>query len=145
MSQMITVDSPERKALVIQPGGIKTLFYSNSAAESRCIGHLRFDVDSSGKFWTSWWPHGAAQSQNRPPFKEEFDGIINALQRDLFCQQDEIRKNMIDRKIPVIDPDRSYYGFHIDSEAYSYYFRISPRAHDYSYCYCYVGKSDELF
>lgn len=144
MSHTITVDSPEKKTMVIQPGGMKALFYSNSAAESKCIGHLRFDVDNSGKLWTSWWPHGAAQSHNRQPFKDEFDGIVNALQRDLFSKQDEIQKRMIDREIPIINSDLCYYGFHIDTDAYSYYFRVTPRPHDYSYCYCYVGKGREL-
>ena len=57
------------KTLAIQPGGDTALFYSDSASEAQCIGHLRFDVDSSGKLWSSWWPHQAAQKYNRQPFK----------------------------------------------------------------------------
>ena len=46
-----------------------------------CIGHLRGDMDRSGKgFFTSWEDHcGELKTQ---AFKDEFDDFINALRFD---------------------------------------------------------------
>lgn len=135
-----TVDG---RTLRILPGGKREFFYSGSSAEARCIGALRFDVDSTGKLWSSWWPHQAAQKYNRQPFKDEFDAIVNTLQRKVFSEPKQILRALLDLEIPVIEEARRYYGFHIDTEAYSYYFRIFPYPGDYSYCYCYVrGEAD---
>ena len=131
------------KTLAIQPGGDTALFYSDTSEEPRCIGHLRFDVDNCGKLWSSWWPHSAAQKHNRPPFREEFDALVNALQRMLFHDPDHIRQRLIDLGVPVIAEDRRYYGFHIDSDAYSYYFRVYPGRGDYSYCYCHAREGGD--
>ena len=130
------------RELPIQSGGKSELFYSNSSAEPRCIGHLRFDVDTCGKLWSSWWPHQAAQKHNRTPFRDEFDAVMNALQREIFTKPDRILQALIDRGVPVI-PDSRCYGFHIDTDAYSYYVRVYPFPGDYSYSYCYVrGESN---
>ena len=126
--------------LHIQPGGEGQLFYSNSAAEERCIGHMRFDVDACGKLWSSWQPHQAAHKFNRQPFKDEFYAIMNALQRRVFSQPKHILPVLLDMRIPVFGAERHYYGFHIDTEAYSYYFRIFPYPGDYSYCYVRGGE-----
>ena len=64
MNLTLTVDRHVKKTVRITPGGDTALFYSNSAAEERCIGHLRMDADNCGKLWTSWWPHSAAQKHN---------------------------------------------------------------------------------
>ena len=133
-----TLDLGGGRTVAILLGGDKTLFYSNSSAEARCIGSLRFDVDTTGMLWSSWWPRQAAQKYNRPPFRNEFDDIVNALQRRVFSKPKQILNALLDLEIPVIEEERHYYGFHIDTEAYSYYFRIFPYPGDYSYCYCYV-------
>ena len=133
-----TLDLGGGKTVAILPGGDKAFFYSNSSAEARCIGHLRFDVDTTGKFWSSWWPHQAAQKYNHPPFKDEFDDIVNALQRRVFSKPKQVLNALLDLEIPVIAEERHHYGFHIETAAYSYYFRIFPYPGDYSYCYCYV-------
>lgn len=134
----IPLDAHSSKELHIQPGGERELFYSNNAAEERCIGHIRFDVDACGKLWSNWQPHQAAQKHNCQPFKDEFDAVMNALQRQVFSNPKQILRAMLDMRIPMIDAERHYYGFHIDTEGYSYYFRIFPYPGDYSYCYCYV-------
>lgn len=129
--------------VIIQPGGDVALFYSGSASEARCIGHLRLDVDGCGKLWSSWWPHQAAQKYNRQPFKNEFDALVNALQRRLFATSDQIMQMLIDMQIPCMDAASSYYSFHIDTDDYSYYMRLFPHVGDYSYIYCYTRKEDE--
>jgi len=133
-----TLDLGGGKTVAILLGGDKAFFYSDSPAEARCIGSLRFDVDTGGKLWSSWWPHSAAQKHNRQPFKDEFDSIVNAVQRRVFSKPKQIQRALLDLEIPVISEERHYYGFHIDTESYSYYFRIFPYPGDYSYCYCYV-------
>lgn len=128
---------------VIQPGGEKELFYSNSSQEFRCIGHLRFDVDGCGKLWSMWNPHRAAQKHNRQPFKDEFDMLVNALWQRLFCKPQRVAVTLAEMGIPCIDESRRYYGFHVQTSAYSYYARIIPCAGDYSYIYCYAQHEEE--
>ena len=137
------LDAHGGKELHIQLEGEHELFFSGSTAEERCIGHLRFDVDTCGKLWSSWQPHQAAQKYNRQPFKDEFDAIMNALQRRMFNNPKQIMRVLLDMQIPVIDEERHYYGFRVDTEAYSYYLRIFPYPGDYSYCYCYVRGGEQ--
>lgn len=131
------------KELPLIPGGETELFYSDSRAESRCIGHHRFDVDDCGKLWAYWQPHSAAHTHNRQPFRDEYDALMNAIRRLLFRKPDQILKRLTDLGIPVIEADRRYYGFHVDSEAYRYYYRVYPGKGDYSYCYCYTRDGGE--
>lgn len=132
------------KTVLIQPGGEKELFYSNNSQEFRCIGHMRFDVDNSGKLWTMWNPHRAAQKYNRQPFRGEFDALVNALQRRLFSKPKRIAAALAELKIPCMAEDRRYYGFHIDTDDYSYYVRVFPYiGGDYSYIYCYARHEKE--
>ena len=91
----IQVRTDDDRTLRVLPGGEHELFYSNSVAEARCIGSLRFDVDSTGKLWSSWWPHQAAQKYNRQPFKDEFDAIVNALQRRVFGKPKQILRVLL--------------------------------------------------
>ena len=147
MNRVLTIAiSPKmNKTAQILPGGETELFYSNSTAEEKCVGHLRIDVDGCGKLWTSWWPHSAAQKHNREPFKIEFDALISTLQRELFKKPEKMAAILRELNVPLMNADRHYYGFHIDTDFYSYYFRVFPSKGDYSYCYCYVrdgGKQD---
>lgn len=141
MNLTLTIDRHANKTVRIIPGGDTALFYNNSAAEERCIGHLRMDADNCGKLWTSWWPHSAAQKHNREPFRSEFDALINALYRELFSQPEKMMGWL--RNIPSLDTDERYRFFHIDTGVYSYYSRVCPGKGDYSYCYCYVNGEDE--
>lgn len=138
----IGIDRHTNKTVHIQPGGDNELFYSNSSAEARCIGSLRMDADNYGKLWTSWWPHSAAQKYNRDPFKSEFNALINAIQQTLFCDPSKIQSVMMELGIPCLDADQRYRFFHIDTGAYSYYFRVYPGKGDYSYCYCYAKEGE---
>lgn len=131
------------KVFTILPGGEHELFYSNNSQEFRCIGHIRFDVDTCGKLWSMWNPHRAAQKYNRPPFKDEFDALVNALQRRVFSKPKRIAAALAELKVPCIEQDRRYYGFHVDTDDYSYYARIFPYAGDYSYIYCYARHEEE--
>lgn len=146
MNDTITIrpDKQIRKTLRIQPGGENELFYSESRLEKACIGHLRIDVDGCGKLWTSWWPHSAAQKYNRPPFRAEFDALINALQRELFRDQAKISGILSGIGVARMEDER-YYVFHIETDDYRYYFRVYPGKGDYSYCYCYAkeGEADD--
>ena len=139
-----TLDLGGDKTVAILLGGDKALFYSNSSAEARLIGHRRIDADNYGKLWTSWWPHSAAQKYNRPPFRAEFDALINALQRELFRDQAKISGILSGIGVARMEDER-YYVFHIETDDYRYYFRVYPGKGDYSYCYCYAkeGEADD--
>ena len=139
-NKSILLEAGAGRTFVIQPGGENELFYSNSSQEFRCIGHLRFDVDTCGKIWSMWNPHRAAQKYNRPPFKEEFDALVNALRTRLYREPDRAAAVLAEMGIPCIEQARRYYGFHIDTDEYSYYARIFPCAGDYSYIYCYSRR-----
>ena len=129
---------------VIQPGGENELFYSNNSQEFRCIGHLRFDVDGCGKLWSMWNPHRAAQKHNRQPFKDEFDSLVSALRARLYAKPHRVTVTLAEMGIPCIDESRYYYGFHVDTDDYSYYARIFPLAGDYSYIYCYARHEEAM-
>lgn len=136
----IPLETGAQQTFTIHSGGENELFYSNSSQEFRCIGHLRFDVDSCGKLWSSWNPHRVAQKYNRQPFKDEFDVLVNALQRRLFNKPKRIAAMLAELGVPCMDQNSRYYGFHIDTDDYAYYVRIFPNSGDYSYIYCYARK-----
>ena len=144
MNLMREINLDDQKAVHIQPGGENELFYSNNSQEFRCIGHLRFDVDSCGKLWSMWNPHRAAQKYNRQPFKDEFDSLVNALRVRLYAKPHRVTATLAEMGIPCIEQDRRYYGFHVDTDDYSYYVRIFPYAGDYSYIYCYARHEEAV-
>ena len=104
-----------------------------------CIGHLRFDFGWNGEeFWTTWWPHD--ESYKTPEFREELDDVINQLRKselkDLrkaarwcYAQGAELPEAMIES-----------YGIRVDTDAYSYLFRLTPARGNYQYCYCYLRE-----
>lgn len=50
-------------------------------AATRCLGHLRGDMGSTGKaFYFTWFDH--CGELKTPAFKSEFDDVINALRFD---------------------------------------------------------------
>ena len=139
-NEPILLEIGTNRYVEIHPGGERELFYSNNSQEFRCIGHIRFDVDTCGKLWSLWEPHRAVQKYNRQPFKDEFDAIVNGLQRRLYSKPGRTLARLTEMGITCMDRSRHYYGFHIDTEDYSYYARIFPYPGDYSYIYCYSRK-----
>ena len=109
--------------------------------QTGCIGHLRGDMDSSGKgFFTSWDDHD--RELKTDAFKSELDGVVNAMRFDsqyggvlkdrgtlgTYCRQHPESSFGNDRE----------YGFRADTEQYSYLMRLNPNPGEYNlYIYCY--------
>lgn len=122
----------------IRSEGLAELFYSNSSAEERCIGHLRADFGDGTEFYTSWWPH-AAEDHNTPDFQATFQKLITTLRRDILKD----RRNMLRyiEKYPgvLLEDHPQTSGYHILTAQYEYYLRCTPEGGCYNvYLYCYL-------
>ena len=111
--------------------------------QTGCIGHLRGDMDRSGKgFFTSWEDHcGELKTQ---AFKDEFDDFINALRFDerydgIFKNRSSLSRYCYEHKESVFAEDFiPQYGFRVDTPEYAYLLRLNPMQGDYNlYIYCY--------
>ena len=118
------------------------LVYSASTDGDRkngCIGHLRFDMGHNGKeFWSSWWQHQPELQTSE--FRAELNKVINGLRTKSGPLYD--LNNMVHYCYGPFydhpaDSDRRSFGCRVDTDRYSFLFRLSPHAGDYSYCYCY--------
>lgn len=118
----------------------KPLFYSDSAKEQSCIGHLRGDFGRNGReFWSTWWEHQS--NLKTQEFKDEFDTFINSLRKQGILKD---RSSMAeycfahtDAKIPGAWHS-DVFGFRVDTEKHRYFIRCFPHVGDYNfYVYCY--------
>ncbi len=123
--------------------------YSQSTqliGQTGCIGHLRGDFGHGDEFYTSWDDHRA--SLKTEEFKAEFDDVINGLRSDEHGGMLASRGKMSAycHQHPDSGFDGGYttvYGFRMDTENYSYLFRLNPTKGDYNF-YCYAYKRDSL-
>ena len=115
-------------------------------AATRCLGHLRGDMGSTGKaFYFTWFDH--CGELKTPAFKSEFDDVINALRFD------EAYHGILSSRSAMSSycykhPECSYgsgvreHGVRIDTEDYSYLLRLNPNPGEYNfYCYCYEKEA----
>lgn len=114
-------------------------------AQTGCIGHLRVDGGSDGKgFYTDWTDH--VSSLKTDEFKVEFNEIINGLRFDaaydgMLSSRSSMARFCRQRPEGRFDEARYDYGFRVDTEKYSYLFRLNPNPGEYNaYCYCYVRQ-----
>lgn len=125
------------------PGGEDKLFYSQDmGVDIRCIGHVRFDFGSGNEFWHTWWPHIADEAHNKEAFKQELDALFAFLRSNILQSYDAAVRRIAEMRLPVIDGDPMYRGFHVLTPAYAYYVRLCMDKGNYSYCYCYVRNDD---
>ena len=111
--------------------------------QTGCIGHLRGDMDRSGKgFFTSWWDH--CPELKTQAFKDEFDDFINALRFDdryggIFKNRSSLSRYCYEHKESVFAEDFiPQYGFRVDTPEHAYLLRLNPMQGDYNlYVYCY--------
>lgn len=126
------------------PGGEVKLFYGgNGNLESRCIGHVRFDFGNGCTFWHTWWPHDADKDHNKAPFKQELNTLVNFLRSDILQSHDTAIRRATEMRLPMLDGDLRYYGFHVLTPAYAYYTRLCAYKGNYNYIYCYVHNDAE--
>lgn len=106
------------------------------------IGHLRADMDTSGKgFFSTFFDFRS--DLKTPEFKAEFDEIINALRNDkqyggMLKDRASLSRYCHHYPQSEISPERHEYGFRADSAQYAYLLRLNPQRGEYNlYCYCY--------
>ena len=114
------------------------------SGQTGLIGHLRADFGSNGLgFYTTWFDY--REDLKTDEFKQELDLVINLLRLKgevLHSRADMGRYCSYSPAQSRMDTDREdYHGFRVDSEKFSYLFRITPIRGDYNmYCYCYVKE-----
>ena len=106
------------------------------------IGHLRADMDPSGKgFFSTFFDF--SNDLKTPEFKAELDEVINALRNDQQyggMLKDRSSLSWYCHQYPQskIYPGYHEYGFRADSAQYAYMLRLNPQRGEYNlYCYCY--------
>lgn len=122
--------------------GIAALYYSDSEAENRCIGHLRGDFGSGGsEFWTTWFPHAAADRNDRP-FKDEFSSLVQALRRNVLKNRVAMSKYLREHEALLLESGvMTRQGYMVVTEQYEYYIRCQSQPGDYNfYIYAYVRE-----
>jgi hypothetical protein len=113
--------------------------------DSGCIGHLRADMDTSGKgFFSSWDDH--CSDRKTQVFKTEFDDFINALRFDeqyngILKDRNSLASYCYANPSASLDDERSY-GFRADAGEYSYILRLNPHKGEFNvYCYTYERQA----
>lgn len=115
-------------------------------AATRCLGHLRGDMGSTGNaFFFTWFDHcGELKTQ---AFKSEFDEVINALRFDkqyhgILSSRSAMSSYCYQHPECSYGPDVREHGVRIDTEGYSYLLRLNPSPGEYNfYCYCYEKEA----
>ena len=122
--------------------GTGALYYSNSDAKNRCIGHLRGDFGSGGtEFWTGWFPHAAAD-RNDKPFQDEFSSLVKTLRRSVLKNRVFMQKYLREHDSLMLESGViTSRGYMVTTEQYEYYIRCQPKPGDYNfYIYAYVRE-----
>ena len=122
--------------------GTREMYYSDSEAEARCIGHLRGDFGSGGtEFWTTWFPH-AATDRNDKAFQDEFSSLVKTLRRNLLKNRVFMQKYLREHDSLMLESGViTSRGYMVTTEQYEYYIRCQPQPGDYNfYIYAYVRK-----
>lgn len=125
--------------------GTGEFYYSNSDAEDRCIGHLRGDFGSGGtEFWTGWFPHAAAD-RNDKPFQDEFSSLVQTLRRSVLKNRVYMQKYLREHDSLMLESGViTSRGYMVTTEQYEYYIRCQPQPGDYNfYIYAYVREGCE--
>ncbi len=111
-----------------------------------CIGHLRADMGSSGTgFYSTWDDHcGELKTQE---FKDELDGVINALRFDsayggILKDRPALSRYCYAHPATEYGNDREY-GIRVDTARYAYLMRLNPNRGEYN-LYCYSYERDKL-
>ena len=122
--------------------GTREMYYSDSKAEARCIGHLRGDFGSNGmEFWTKWFPH-AAVDRNDKVFQDEFSSLVKTLRRNLLKNRVLMQKYLREHDSLMLENGIIMSrGYMVVTEQYEYFVRCQPQPGDYNfYIYAYVRE-----
>lgn len=111
-------------------------YYSQSqqiSQQTGLIGHIRGFIDGYG-FITTW--NGFRDDRKTDEFKKDIDDVFK---KALFLKDRKALVNMCYTHMDAALNDNEY-GFRIDTDKYSYLFRLNPNRGEYSYCYCYIKE-----
>ena len=119
--------------------------FSNStqiSAQTGLIGHLRADMDTDGNSFFSTW-FGWNDRLKTQEFKDEFDKVLDSLREkgDILNNRKALAGYCYSNPQARMKTDMEYYGVRVDTDKYSYLFRLCPNKGEYNiYCYCYVKE-----
>ena len=119
--------------------------FSNStqiSAQTGLIGHLRADMDTDGNSFFSTW-FGWNDRLKTQEFKDEFDKVLDSLREegDILHNRKALAGYCYSNPQARMKTDMEYYGVRVDTDKYSYLFRLCPNKGEYNlYCYCYVKE-----
>lgn len=110
-----------------------------------CIGYLRADLGASGKQFYSTWEELRSKLKT-DEFRKEFDEVINTFRfddkYDKMLSDISKLKHFCCTEAEKFSVDEQYYGIRVDTEKYTYLFRLNPNSATYNlYCYCYVKEA----
>ena len=125
-------------------GNERLYFYRQSqqlSGQTGQIGKLRADFDRDGNGFFSTWEDIRSDLKTED-FKTEFDNVINALRFEADGTPLGGRRNLsafLSRQDGSLLPDDGdWHGYRVDTDNYSYFFRLKPQAGDYNvYAWCY--------
>ena len=124
-------------------------FRQNNQIASQCgfIGYLRGDFGPAGAdFFSEWFDY--RKDLKTPEFKQEFDAIINDLREegDILHDKKSLAKYFnttpqAHMKELAFDKSSVCCGVRVDTEKYTYLFRLNPSSGDYNVAvHCYVKE-----
>ena len=118
--------------------------------QTRCIGHLKAEIDYHEGFFSTWDNHCAHLKTDS--FKSEFDELINRFrwgrgEEKGYRHEDEdcfltdcstLSRYCWSHPSANMGADSDNYCFRVDSDEYTYIMRLNPHTGIYNlYCYCY--------
>ena len=142
MDYKIKEDLYEKRAMIETEDNYTFSQSSQISAQTGLIGHLRVDMDTNGNgFFSNWFDW--KDELKTQEFKDELDEVIKSLREegDILHNRRSIAAYCYSNPQARMKTDMEYYGVRVDTDKYSYLFRLCPNKGEYNiYCYCYVRE-----
>lgn len=114
---------------------------SQLEAQTGCIGHLQAEVGFDGCISSTWTDH--LVDLKTPEFKADYDQVTHALRFDegyggMLKDRASLQQFCDSHPESSFKKDKEEFGFRVDTEQFSYLFRLTPQRRDYNFHrYCY--------
>ena len=119
-------------------GNERLYFYRQShqlAGQTGQIGKLRADFGSDGTAFFSTWEDIRSHLKT-DEFRHDFDSVINTLRFDAegtpLGSRKSLKAFLHEREDAKLPGDENWYGFRVNTEQYSHFFRLNPSEGDYN-------------
>ena len=119
-------------------GNERLYFYRQSqqlSGQTGQIGKLRADFDRDGNGFFSTW-EDIRSNLKTEDFKSEFDNVINTLRfvedGTPLANRKSLSAFLSRQDGSLLPNDGDWHGYRVDTDNYSYFFRLKPQAGDYN-------------